>query len=343
VLGKDDFGPTTPGGTTGPPRSGPVATVRPSGGDRHSPSGTLFLAAYADSVVSSDDPVVLVTGGAGGIGAAIALAFADAGWRVYATDVAPLPERVSRRCETRRLDVTDEDECRAVVADVVRETGRLDCLVNNAGYAVAGPVEDDPVAAAREAFDVLVHGPHALVRAVLPVMCDQAWGRIVTVSSVMGLQAAPGLGAYAAGKAAVEALHDALRVELRSTPGVTAVLVEPAWVATGFADAARRDLSERERTPAYERTYASLEDGWTLAAPPLAASPATVAATVLRAATVDRPKARYPVGRFARFARWTQGLPAPVSDAIQAGFQRVSPFLARCHRGLARWRRALGR
>ncbi|WP_123534877.1 SDR family oxidoreductase [Halosimplex salinum] len=274
-------------------------------------------------------PVVLVTGAGGGIGSAIALAFARRGWRVYATDVVtPLPERVQERCETAELDVTDEEQCRAVVDRVVGEAGRLDCLVNNAGYAEAGPVEDVPVDAVRAEFEVLVHGPHALARAVLPHMRGRNRGRIVTVSSVLGLSFSPGLGAYAAGKAAVESLHDALRVELRGT-GVDVALVEPAWVATDFGDAARRRLAGRERTPAYARTYAGLDDGWILDGNPLAAEPETVAGAVVRAATADDPKARYPVGRFARFVRWTHWLPAPVVDSIQAAYSRVTAAIGR--------------
>lgn len=274
-------------------------------------------------------PVVLVTGAGGGIGSAIALAFAERGWLVYATDVTtPLPERVRARCATRALDVTDDERCEAVVDEVVAEAGRLDCLVNNAGYAEAGPVEDVPVDAAREGFDVLVHGPHRLARAALPHMRERGRGRIVTVSSVMGLVASPGLGVYAAGKAAVESLHDALRVELR-TSGVDVSLVEPAWVETDFADAARERMDGRERTPAYARTYAAIDDGWILDGNPLAVGPERVAAAVVRAAEAGDPKARYPVGSFARFVRWTTWLPAPVVDAIQAGYERATAAVGR--------------
>ena len=313
-------------------------------------SGILLLTAATDSTVTASEtgdaageteasvaetgqrkesPVVLVTGAGGGIGSAIALALAASGWRVYATDVVtPLPETVRERCETRELDVTDEAQCRRVVDDAVGEAGRLDCLVNNAGYAEAGPVEDVPVDAAREEFEVLVHGPHALARAALPHMRQRGRGRIVTVSSVLGLAASPGLGTYAAGKAAVESLHDALRIELRGT-GVDAALVEPAWVRTGFADGARGRMADRERTPDYARTYAGLDDGWVLDGTPLAVAPETVAETVVRAAEAADPKARYPVGRFARFVRWTHWLPEPVVDAIHVGYGRVTAAVDR--------------
>ena len=101
------------------------------------PGRSFFVAAVALSGVSTDERVVLVTGAAGGIGSAIALAFADAGWRVYATDLEQPPESVRERCRYRELDVSDADRCRAVVDGVLAESGRLDCLVNNAGYAEA--------------------------------------------------------------------------------------------------------------------------------------------------------------------------------------------------------------
>jgi len=278
------------------------------------------------------DRVVLVTGAGGGIGAAIALAFADRGWRVYATDIeTPLPVRVRERCETRPLDVTDETACRTVVEAVVDEAGRLDCLVNNAGYAAAGPVEDVPVAESRAQFDVLVHGPHALARAALPALRESA-GRVVTVSSVLGFSTAPGTGVYAAAKAATEAFHDALRIELRGTD-VAVSLVEPAWVDTGFGESARASLADRPRTAVYGWVYDALEDGWLLDGTPLATDAERVAATVLTAATVTSPRARYPVGGFASFVRWGRVLPAAVVDRIHAGYARVSTVLGRLTRG----------
>jgi len=274
------------------------------------------------------DPVVLVTGAGGGIGAAIATTFAERGWRVYATDVAtPLPEAVRAACETLALDVTDDEACQAVVERVVAMAGRLDCLVNNAGYAVAGPVEDVPVDESRDQFDVLVHGPHALARAALPALRDSG-GRIVTVSSVLGFSAAPGLGVYAAAKAACESLHDALRVELRGTD-VTVSLVEPAWVDTGFGDRARASLAERPRTAVYRWVYDALADGWMLDGNPLAAEPDRVARAVYAAADDSDPRARYPVGGFSRFVRWGRALPASLVDRIHAAYARASTVLGR--------------
>ncbi|AUG46052.1 oxidoreductase [Haloarcula taiwanensis] len=279
--------------------------------------------------MSTDDAVVLLTGAASGIGAATAQAFADDGWTVYATDIeSAFPAAIRERCRCLELDVTDDEQIATVVDQISTETGRLDCLVNNAGYGVAGPVEDVASDDVREQFDVLVHGPHRLAQAVLPELREHG-GRIVTVSSVLGHTASPGLGAYSAGKAAIESLSDALRIEVAGEDDVHVSLVEPAWVETGFAEGALGSLTEADRTPTYDRTYDALEDGWVLTGGPLATTPEAVAATVLAAATDDPPKARYPVGAFATFVRWTHWLPARLQDPIHRGFGRVSAALGR--------------
>jgi len=273
-------------------------------------------------------PVVLLTGAASGIGAATALAFADRGWTVYATDVrTPLPERVRERCRPRELDVTDPEQCRAVVDGIFDEAGRLDCLVNNAGYAVPGPIEDVASDAVRDAFDVLVHGPHRLARAVLPEM-RAGGGRIVNVSSVLARTPYPGVGGYSAGKAALLSMSDALRMELADDSDVYVAVVEPAWVETAFADSARTKLPS-ERTADYEGVYDALEDGWVLDAEPLASPPEAVAERVLEAATDDRPRAHYPVGRFATFVYWTEWVPPRIVDPLRRWFGRLTAALGR--------------
>ncbi|SNZ15095.1 Short-chain dehydrogenase [Natronoarchaeum philippinense] len=270
-----------------------------------------------------ETPVALITGAASGIGAATATALADRGWRVYATDIEmPLPEELRERCTCRELDVTDAEQCERVVEEIVDETGRIDALVNNAGYAVPGPIEDVDPEDARRQFDVLVHGVGTLCRAVLPEMRAAGHGRIVNVSSVLGMSTVPGVGTYCAGKAALESLTDALRIELRDT-GVDVSLVEPAWVDTGFADGARERL-DGDRTDAYGDTYAALDRGWVLEGGPLAADPEAVAERIVAAATTASPRARYPVGTFAHFVRWTHILPARLQDPIQRWFGRVS-------------------
>jgi len=275
----------------------------------------------------SDERVVLVTGAASGIGQATAQAFAARGWTVYATDVeTPLPDVLAERCRCLELDVSDAEQCRAVVKQVVEEAGSIDCLVNNAGYAVAGPVEDIDSDDVRDAFDVLVHGPHVLYQAVLPEM-RASGGRIVTVSSVLARVPYPGVGGYSGGKAALTSMTDALRMELADT-AVDVALVEPAWVETDFADGALSGLPA-ERTPAYDGIYEALEAGWILDADPLATPPEAVADAIVLAATDKNPKTHYPVGRFASFVYWTEWVPPAVVDRIRRAFAWLTPRLSR--------------
>ena len=271
--------------------------------------------------------VVLVTGAASGIGAATSLAFADRGWTVYATDVESLPDPVAARCRWLELDVTSAEQCRAVVDRVLDAAGRLDCLVNNAGYAVPGPLEDVDSDDARALFDVLVHGPHRLSQAALPAL-RRSGGRIVNVSSVLADHPSLGVGAYCGGKAALSAMTHTLRMELADT-AVGVSLVEPAWVTTDFADSAREKLPD-DRTPTYDAVYEALEEGWVLENDLLAVTPERVAEQILAAATDADPRPRYPVGPSAKFARWTEWLPRRFSDPVQRWFGRASV-------GLNRW------
>ena len=248
---------------------------------------------------SSDDRTVLITGCGSGIGRATAREFARQGWTVYATDLrTELLEPLADECETAELDVTDGDQCEAVVERVADEAGGIDCLVNNAGYGVLGAVADVSTEQTREQFDVLVHGPHRLARAVLPKMHDQRGGTIINVTSLLGRVTFPGLGVYGSAKFALEGLTDALRME--TGPDIDVVAVEPGWVRTGFDEAAREQFDAIDASPEYADVYELHEEGPFLDGGPLAVEPEAVAEEILCAASSSNPKSRYPVG----VARW---------------------------------------
>jgi NAD(P)-dependent dehydrogenase (short-subunit alcohol dehydrogenase family) len=293
-----------------------AASAETAGEDRATDETT------ADEETDHDrERVVLLTGAGSGIGAATAERFHDAGWTVWATDLdadllADLPAGVC----TAALDVTDGADRERVVARVVDEHGRLDCLVNNAGYAVAGPVEDVPVERAREQFDVLVHGPHGLLRESLPHLRESG-GTAVTVTSVLGRAALPGVGVYAAAKFAAEGLTDALRMELTDT-AADAVAVEPAWVRTSFEATADEGLDDRDRTAAYADVY-DRYDGGLLDGGPLSVGPDRVAETVLEAAEATDPATRYPVGTVAQAVAATRYLPDPLADRLKLAGSKV--------------------
>jgi NAD(P)-dependent dehydrogenase (short-subunit alcohol dehydrogenase family) len=276
-------------------------------------------------MTDQQESVALVTGAASGIGRAIASTLADE-WTVYATDVATDGLADVPDCETAQLDVTDDSAIERVLDRARTAHGGVDCLVNNAGYAELGPVEDVPVDAVTDQFDVNVFGPLRLCRAVLPGMRERGGGRIVNVSSVLGWTALPGLGIYSASKFGLGALSDALRRELAGT-GVDVTVVEPAWVQTAFAETARRTLADRDQTQAYDAIYHLFERTPFLDGGMLAVSPETVAGTVQTAATTAEPDSRYAVGPQARVVRATGALPDVVLDAVSRGLLRVGELL----------------
>ena len=265
---------------------------------------------------------VLITGCSSGIGQATAKAFLEEDWLVVATARNPddVTDLKAEGCETMALDVTDSEQVRDVVERTVEMGGGIDCLVNNAGYAQKGPLEDVTLADLHRQFDVNVYGPHRLARAALPHMRAQAKGRIVNVSSVLGRLAFAGTGAYSGSKHALEAMSDSLRAEVEEF-GIDVVLIEPGTVNSTFHDRTNDELPAR-RTPAYETLYELYDDAEVIAGDgPLAVDPEDVAAAILHAGTCPEPPARYPVGPLAEYGLYARYLPDSVRDAVY-GFVR---------------------
>jgi NAD(P)-dependent dehydrogenase (short-subunit alcohol dehydrogenase family) len=269
---------------------------------------------------SATRPSVLVTGASRGIGEACVRRLARAGWRVFAgvrTEEAGarLRGELGDAVLPVILDVTDPALIRAAVSAMAadRSDRGLDALVNNAGIAVAGPLEFLPIEEFRRQLEVNVTGQIAVTQACLPLLRlartgaerggrDPA-GRIVFMSSVSGRSALPLLGPYAASKFALEAAADALRVELRPF-GIRVVLVEPGVILTPIWDTSLASARRvGEQMPAEAHTWygpsldglAAMVESGMRGLPPDA-----VAGVVARALTVRRPRARYVIGRDAR-------------------------------------------
>jgi NAD(P)-dependent dehydrogenase (short-subunit alcohol dehydrogenase family) len=252
-------------------------------------------------------PTVLITGASTGIGRATALGLAASGWTVLAgvrkaADGEALSATGGERVLPLELDVTDQAQIESAAQRVDElAPGGLDALVNNAGIGFGGPLELLPLDDLRSQFEVNVIGPVALTQALLPAL-RRARGRIVFVSSVGGRVAMGFTAPYAASKHAIEAIGDALRVELRSS-NVQVALVEPGSVATPIWDKGRAQgdgLSVPvELTAQYGHVPAAmnkaLEDTERRGIPP-----EQVAATIERALTARRMKARYLIGRDAK-------------------------------------------
>lgn len=269
---------------------------------------------------------VLLTGCSSGIGLASARMLKARGWRVFAT--ARKPDDVLRLrhegFEALILDVADTDSVRAAAAEVERLTqGRLGALVNNAGYGQPGAMEDISRETLRAQYEVNVFGLHDLTRACLPMFRRQRAGRIVNISSVLGRISVPILGAYASSKFAVEAISDALRVEVRAA-GIAVALIEPGPIVTDFRKnsvaSARRNIDLDHslfKTPLnaeLERREHSQKPVNRINRPP-----ADVGRKVIHALESARPHRRYCVTIPAYFGAFVRRFfPDALTDAILA-------------------------
>lgn len=212
--------------------------------------------------------VVLISGCSSGIGLALAREFASRGCRVFATARKPGMIRHLKKegMETSALDVTDADSIDACVKAVIAKVGRIDVLVNNAGYALIGPVIDLSIDDLKHQFDTNVIGLAALTKVVAPHMIKKRSGLIVNIASVSGICATPFAGAYCASKAAVNLLSVSLRIELAPF-GIDVVTVQPGAIKSDFGKAAADSIHLAEKS-VYKpidafvraRAYASQQD-----------------------------------------------------------------------------------
>ena len=239
---------------------------------------------------------VFITGCSSGIGRATAQHFQARGWNVVATMRSPSQENGLAQLErvlVTRLDVQDEDSIQAAVSTALARFGRIDVLVNNAGYGAYGPLEATPMRKVRRQFDVNVHGLIATTQAVLPHLRRQRSGIIVNISSIGGRLTFPLGTLYHGTKFAVEGLSEALHFELLPL-GVQVKLIEPGMVKTDFAGRSF-DFSNDPALAEYQPVVQALLG----ALGPMAAAasePTTVAEVIFEAATDGRDELRYEAG-----------------------------------------------
>jgi NAD(P)-dependent dehydrogenase (short-subunit alcohol dehydrogenase family) len=273
---------------------------------------------------------VLITGCSSGIGRAAAISLHAAGLTVYATarQVGALADLAGQGLHTLALDVTDEASMTDAVAAVEQEAGPVGVLVNNAGYGLYGPVEQLPMGEIRRQFETNFFGLVRLTQLVLPGMRRRGRGRILNVSSMGGRITLPGGAFYHASKYAVEALSDALRMEVAQF-GIDVVLIEPGPVKTPWNDVAATSLSAADPDgpdpgadddpyatykaavgASFGRSQAGLVGR-------LGSTSEDVAKVITQAVTARRPRPRYLINPVAKsLVAMSQVLPARAYDSV---------------------------
>jgi NAD(P)-dependent dehydrogenase (short-subunit alcohol dehydrogenase family) len=250
--------------------------------------------------------VVLVTGASTGIGACSATYLAKSGYRVYGGSRGAV---TAPGVEALTLDVADDASVAQVIETILAREGRLDVLVNNAGFGIAGAIEDTSIDEAREQFEVNFFGVLRMCRAALPTMRQQKTGYIVNIGSIGGLIAIPFQGFYSASKFALEGLSESLRLEVRPF-GIQVVLIEPGDHRTSFTQN-RRSTSASAAGSVYrdrfERAVARMaldEQG--------GPGPEGIARLLHKILNNPRPRLRYTAG--------------PVAQRAAVWIKRTTPF-----------------
>ena len=238
--------------------------------------------------------VALVTGASSGIGEATAIKLAAAGYHVYGTSRHGAPS-AQTRFPMLALDVTDDESVEAAVAELLRLEGRIDLLVNNAGFGLApAGAEESSIEQAKSIFDTNFLGIVRMTRAVVPYMRAQKSGRIINISSIIGVVPMPYVALYAASKHAVEGYSEALDHELR-TRGIRVSLIEPAFTKTKFE---ANNIQPDSMLPEYDEIRTKLtkvvEEAMLHGD-----TPDVVADVVVKAAQAIKPQLRYTAGKAA--------------------------------------------
>lgn len=245
----------------------------------------------------SQEKVVLVTGVSSGIGRAIAGLLVRSGFRVFGTTRGNAqPKRTPEEAESVRVDVRDEESVRSCVRTVLDRVGRIDALVNNAGYTLISSLEETSIEEAKQLFETNVFGVLRMTQAVLPFMREQRSGRIVNVGSIVGFVPAPYRGIYCASKHALEGYSESLDHEVRRF-GIRVSVIEPGFTRTNIAQNSLVAGNPLEayadgRNRVLKATRENIAKGGTALG---------VARVVRKALTSHSPRLRYPIGPEAKF------------------------------------------
>lgn len=254
-------------------------------------------------MMTNDKKVAIVTGSSSGIGNAIVLELARNNFITYGTmrnldkisDLKTIADQENLKIYFKQLDVTDDNSVKNAINSIVAETGRIDVLVNNAGYGLVGAFEDLSLDEVQKQFETNVFGVIRVTQAVLPTMRKQESGIIVNISSGAGRFGYPTASAYVSSKFALEGLTESMSYEIEPF-GIRTVLIEPGVIKTNFFNS--MSLARKSKDPdspylqmmqVMEKSVTKMLENGTI--------PQYVAKTVLEAVTSRNPKLRYLVGK----------------------------------------------
>jgi short-subunit dehydrogenase len=247
----------------------------------------------------TNNKVALITGASSGMGKDFSLRLLDEGYIVYG--VARRIERMSdiegAGGHTIKLDITDDSSIVATVDQIIKEQGRIDVLINNAGYGSYGAIEDVPIEEARRQFEVNIFGLARLTQLVLPHMRKNNFGKIINISSIGGKIYSPIGGWYHATKHALEGLSDCLRFETKQF-GIDVIIIEPGGVESEWGGIALNAAMERSGSTAYSETakgFKKISETFKKHA-----SPKVISDLVMKALRAKKPKTRYSAGTAAK-------------------------------------------
>ena len=248
----------------------------------------------------TNNKVALITGASSGMGKDFSLRLLDEGYIVYG--VARRIERMSdiegAGGHTIKLDITDDSSIVATVEQIIEEQGRIDVLINNAGYGSYGSIEDVPIEEAKRQFEVNIFGLSRLTQLVLPHMRKNNFGKIINISSIGGKNMHSPLGGwYHATKYALEGLSDCLRFETKQF-GIDVIIIEPGGIESEWGGIALNSAMERSGSTAYSETAKGFKK--IMETFKKQASPKVISDLVMKALRAKKPKTRYSAGTAAK-------------------------------------------
>ncbi len=272
-----------------------------------------------------EQKVAVITGASSGIGKETVYELIGRGFKVYggARRMECMEEIKKAGAYILTLDVTKEESRVAFINEILAQEGRIDVLINNAGYGSCGSIEDIPFEEVRNQFEVNVFGLGRMIQLVLPIMRKQGRGKIVNISSMGGRCTTPFGGWYHSTKYAVEALSEALRMETLPF-GIDTILIEPGMIQTNWGVIAGKNIRTSSKGGAYEKrgeAVASFYEKCYGDEKHSLTEPKYIAKVIGKAITTKRPKMRYLVGKYAKLFIFLKGI---LSDKL---FQKMEMLL----------------